>query len=284
MSVGLESRTQILPNPSIPTKVPGVFGPDYSFADSIPLPSEVGVRDGDDVQSVIDAAKGAAFYIDTIGFGKSSSRLTAGMPLKPLGVNTFMRTGFVCSNGADMWMYNAGIPKGNALGKRLADGLEGAGFPPMKGLAPGILEDVQSALDPTPLMSAIFGTGNPMCVYKEERVGDQDNKIQNSATNAYYVENPETVYYKGGVPYQRRWVYAADLTSDAYKNTPKTFCPDGSAVADHKDTDCLKPIVSTAAFQDYSSNRRDAKELLRMIGAASLTLLSIVLVHRCIKK
>lgn len=282
MSVGLESRTQILPQPSIPAKVPGIFGPDYSFADSIPLPGDIGVRDGNDIQSVIDAAKGAAFYIDTIGFGGSSSSLTRGMPLKPIGVNTFMRTGFVCSNGADMWMYNAGIPTGNALGKRLADGLQSAGFPAMKGLAPGILEDVQSALDPAPLMSAIFGSGNPMCVYKEEQVGDQDHKILNPATNRYYVENPETVYYRDGVPYQKRWVYYDDLTSDAYKKSPKTFCPDGTAVANHRDTDCLKEIVSTSGFKNYSTS--DASELLRMIGAASLTLLSVVLLHRCFKK
>ena len=159
MSAGLESRTTILPQPAIPTKVPGVFGPDYSFADSVPLPGDVGVYDGNSINSVIDAVKGAAFYIDTIGFGSSSSSLTSGLGVKPLGVNTYMRTGFKCSNGADMWMYNAGIPTGNAFGPRIKKGLESANMPPLKGLAPGILEDVEVALDPTPIMSAIFGTG-----------------------------------------------------------------------------------------------------------------------------
>ena len=39
-SVGLENRSAILPTPNIPDKTPGVFGPDYSFADNVPLPGD----------------------------------------------------------------------------------------------------------------------------------------------------------------------------------------------------------------------------------------------------
>lgn len=39
----------------------------------------------------------------------------------------------------------------------MAAGLASAGLPQLRGLAPGILEDVKGALDPTPIMSAAFG-------------------------------------------------------------------------------------------------------------------------------
>ena len=85
----------ILPSPLVPTKAPGIFGPDYSFSDAIPMPDKVGVYDGDSVASVMDAGKAAAFYADTIGFGQSSNKWSAGFPeLKPIGVNTFVSATF----------------------------------------------------------------------------------------------------------------------------------------------------------------------------------------------
>ena len=75
-----QSTGSILPTPSMPRNVPGIFGPDYSFSDNIPLPSEIGVYDGDDVGSVMSAAKAAAFYADTIGFGQSSNKWSQGFP------------------------------------------------------------------------------------------------------------------------------------------------------------------------------------------------------------
>jgi hypothetical protein len=241
---GLENRRNILPQPEIPKKVPGVFGPDYSFADSVPLPGQIGVRDGDDFNSVMDAVKGAAFYMDTIGFGEASTGLTRGMPLKPIGVNSWLRTGMKCSNGAEAWSYLEGIPRGDALGKRLADGLKSAGFPGMRGLAPGMIEDAKEALNPVPILGAVFGSGFPVCRLESKPVGDQDGKIQNPSTGAYYVENPESVEYKGGKPFQSRWVVAGDLDQGAWEKAPKTHCPDGYPVKNHRDSDCKKEIMS----------------------------------------
>jgi hypothetical protein len=252
--IGLEKRTSILPVPEIPQKTPGVFGPDYSFADNIPLPGQVGVRDGGNLSDVIDAMKGAAFYVDTIGFGEPSSRLTQGMPLKPLGVQTWMRTGLKCSNGADAWMYVDGIPKGNALGKRLQDGLKSAGLPGMRGLAPGILEDVQSALDPVPIMGAVFGSGFPRCRFEIKPVGDQDGRIQNPGSGAFYIENPETVIQRNGRPHQGRWVQETTLDQTSWEKAPKTHCPNGFPKQNHRDNDCKKELQSNRmeGFYDKS--------------------------------
>ncbi len=245
--IGNETRTSILPQMDMSQKGPGMFGPDYDFADNLPLPGQVGVRDGGSLRDVADAVKGAAYYVDMIGFGQSSSFLTRGMPVKPLGVNTFMRTGFTCSNGADMWTYVPGIPKGDALGKRVQAGLASSGLPPMKGMAPGMLEDIKDALDPVPVVNTIFGSGFPTCKLDLQPVGDQDGNLQNPSTKKYYIENPETVERINGRAYQRRWVKDKDTTQAQWEREPKLFCPDGYPRANHQDRDCTKP-VKTRSF------------------------------------
>jgi len=288
--IGLETRKSILPKPNIPDKVPGIFGPDYSVADSVPLPGQVGIHTGDTIDSVVDAVKGSAYYIDLIGFGQSTNYLTGGLGVKPLGVNTFMRTGFKCANGADMWMYNEGIPNGTAVGKKLADGIASAGLPQLRGIAPGILEDAKGALDPKPILQTVFGTGYPNCKLATLRVGDQDGQIQNSATGAYYVENPETVIRGGdGYPAQSRWIFDQDLTNEQFDSVPKTHCPDGIPMANHKDTDCLKPVLTNSqtvppvpqGFEDYADSRQKMIEQLKILGIATGVLAGIIILHKC---
>ena len=71
--VGLENRISILPTPNAQPMGPGLLGPNYSFADNLPLPEQVGVRNGDDLQSVTDSVKAVAYYVDMIGFGEASA-------------------------------------------------------------------------------------------------------------------------------------------------------------------------------------------------------------------
>jgi hypothetical protein len=279
---GLETRANILPVPEIPQNVPGVFGPDYSFADNIPLPGQVGVRDGGSFNDVLDSVKAAAFYVDTIGFGESSSFLTRGMPLTPLGVRTWMRTGLKCSNGADAWMYVDSVPQGDAVGKRVQMGLASAGLPAMKGLAPGILEDVKSALDPVPIMGAVFGSGYPQCRFEEKIVGDQYGFIQNQATQAYYIENPETVVRKNNIPFQGRWVQEKNIEQAAWEKAPKTHCPNGFPKRNHRDNDCKKELQSRKmdGFTDYNDGS-SVKEIVVAAVVAGVALgLTVPLLHK----
>jgi hypothetical protein len=254
---GLEKRTSILPTPAAEPMGPGLLGPDYSFADNLALPGQVGVRDGDDMASVIDSVKAIGYYVDMIGFGESSSGLSKGVGPRggptPLGVRTWMKTGLKCSNGAEMWMYMDGVPTGNALGKRIKDGLASANLPGMRGLAPGIVEDAQSALDPMPILKTAFGTGYPQCRLEAQLVGDQDGVIKNPTTGAYYMPNPETVYQKDGRSYQKRWVHDRDLTKADWNNAAKTHCPDGYLVNNHRDSNCTNVLESTA--EGFSSHR-----------------------------
>ena len=287
--IGLEDRKSILPTPDIPDKTPGIFGPDYSFADNIPLPGQVGVRDGGSLNDVVDAVKGAAYYVDVIGFGQPSNPLTYGMDIRPIGVSTWMKSGMKCSNGADMWTYISGLPKGDALGQRVAAGIASAGLPQMKGLAPGMLEDVKAALDPTPVMNAVFGTGYPECVYAAAPVGDQNGFFQNFLTKSYFVENPETVTCLNGakpingacigsMPVQKRWTQKSLITKEAWDNAPKTHCPDGYPTRNHKDNDCKKELLSREMKDGFYDRSLDTsfRNLVYGVAVSGVVLFAVI--------
>jgi hypothetical protein len=278
-SIGLEKRTSILPTPDATPIGPGLLGPNYSFADNVPLPGQVGVRDGDSLGDVIDSVKAVAYYVDMIGFGEASTGMSRGVGPgggpRPLGVNTWMRTGIKCSNGADMWMYNAGVPTGDALGQRVKNGLASAGLPGMRGLAPGILEDAQSALNPIPIMKAVFGSGFPRCRLVKQEVGDQDGVIQNPATGDFYVEDKDSVRRENGRSYQSRWAYDSDLTQDQWNKEAKTHCPDGYRLENHIDSDCKNKLQSrNEGFVEGKTGSWTAVALLTVAVVGSLVFFS----------
>jgi hypothetical protein len=172
-----------------------------------------------------------------------------------------------------MWMYNAGVPTGEALGKRVKDGLASAGLPGMRGLAPGILEDAQAALNPVPIVKALFGSGFPRCRLVEQEVGDQDGVIQNPATGDYYVEDKDSVYKRNGRSYQRRWAYDSDLSQSQWENEKKTHCPDGYRLENHANYNCKMALQSRQeGFADQASQANQASALLSVGILAAVTL------------
>ncbi len=54
------------------------------------------------------------------------------------------------------------------------------------------------------------------------------NKIKNDDGKSY-VEDPDSVEYKAGVPYQTRWVLDEYVDRDAWEQDQKIFERDGSA-------------------------------------------------------
>lgn len=231
---GQESRSTVLPNE--PPKGLGFLGSPYSTSDSLLAPAQIGVRVGDSLGDVMGAVKGVAFYADTIGFGASSTSFTKGMPLKPLGINYFVKNGQQCSNGADMYTYIQGIPDGSALGKKVQKAMADVGLPPLRGLAPGMLEDAKAALDPEPLMTALFGSGYPQCRQVTLPVGDSYGKIQDD-DGTQWIEDPQTAFKRGDLWYQRRWVQNVDrkgnpinLTKEQWEAAPKTHNEDGTPI------------------------------------------------------
>ena len=236
------------------------IGPDYNFADELPLPNEVGVRRGDSLSSVTDSVKGVAFYSDMIGFGGPSNPLTRSMGRKPfpMGVNYFMRTMTKCSNGADMWVYMNGIPEGTVLGKRVRDAMRNLGMPELKGLAPGMLEDAQAALNPVPVLNSLFGTGYAKCKQVRLPVGDAFGRLR-GAENKEWIRPlfPGDIQTVAGKPTQARWVFDRWMTQSDWQKEfdVKEFCPDGSRILNHTDADCAKPLLRAEGFSDYDNSK-----------------------------
>jgi hypothetical protein len=232
---GSEQRTSILPN-MIPDGI-GFFGSPYKPADAMMSPPQIGVQVGDSMGDVINAVKGVGFYSDQIGFGAPSTGLTQGMPLQPLGVNYFIKTGISCSNGADMWQYMQGITQGDALGDHIKKVMSEMGLPPLKGLAPGMIEDAENALNPSPLMNALFGSGYPQCKQVTLPVGDSYGRIADPDTGEDWIGGMDGVQQTSNGYVQTRWVQDTDrlknpinLSRDQWVAAPKTFNPDGTPI------------------------------------------------------
>ena len=243
---GSEERTSIIPSMA-PTGL-GFMGSPYRPADAMMTPKDIGVEVGSSMGDVANAVKGVGFYVDQIGFGGPSSGLTNGMPLKPLGVNYFIKTGTQCSNGATMWTYIHGIPEGNALGDNVAQAMKDMGLPALKGLAPGMLEDVESGLDPGPLMNSLLGSGYPQCKQVTLQVGDAYGRIADSS-GTDWIADPDTAVWTGDHYEQTRWVQDTDrdgkpvnLSRDDWVATAKTMNSDGTPVTEGFET-MTKPVT-----------------------------------------
>lgn len=213
--------------PIIPVRAasgPGYLGPDYNPADQILPPAQIGVRRGGSLKDVNRAVKGVIYYGDMIGFGAPSSSFTQGMPgLNPLGVNYFVNSEIKCSNGAVMWEYVSTMPDGSALGNRMRDALAGVGMPPLRGMAPGMLEDAKSALNPFPIINAVVGSGYPQCKLVTKPVGDYDGKIEN--VDGKLLVDPIGLIKRGGRYFQQKWV------QDTYPTTRRPGESDASMEA-----------------------------------------------------
>jgi hypothetical protein len=227
--LGNERRLKILPDEDATADF---AGPDYNIADQMPAPGLIGVKRDDTLTSVFSAIKGVAYYTDMIGFGESSTFFTSGMPVIPLGVNYFMKTGQTCSNGANMYSYVEGIPRGDALGKTATKVLKDMGLPSLKGTAPGVIEDTKEATNPMPVINALFGGAYPVCEQITRPVGDYTGSIYN--IDGKKIINGDMKYGDNGKFYQTRWVQSRTVNKKEYDCTSKTHYPDGTLKPESK--------------------------------------------------
>lgn len=221
-NLGNEKRLQILPVIEPPIDY---LGPSYNHADELRTPGQIGIRRDDTLSSVFNAIKGVAYYTDMIGFGASSNEYSKGFPLEPLGINYFMKTGQQCSNGADMYHYVEGIPKGDALGKSVKKALGEMGIPEIRGLGPGIIEDTKEATDPIPLLGALLGGAYASCKLETRPVGDVRGRITNGEDK--WIDGP-VQYRNDGKYYQKRWIQDKTLNKMQYDCTVKKYNKDGT--------------------------------------------------------
>lgn len=269
LQMGNDSRANVLPVK--PASGPGFLGPNYNPADEMLAPAAIGVKRGGDLNDVVGAVKGVIYYGDMMGFGEASSGFTKGMPgLKPLGVNYFVNSGLTCSNGASMWEYVQTIPTGGALGSKIKVAIRDMGLPQLRGMAPGILEDAQSALNPFPVINAVVGSGYPQCILVKRKVGDFDGKITN--VDGQLLVDPEGLINEGGAYYQERWIQARQPIGARSGETPDETYARGDAIQldydvwdktpkTHGENGCVKdpaknPGLPQPAFCGKSGNQK----------------------------
>jgi hypothetical protein len=237
----------------------GFWGPNYSFADNLPLPGQIGVRQESSFGAIFDAVGGVNFYVDAIAFGSptffdENPTDPTGKPYQhPLGLRYFLNTGMRCSNGATMAQYFDGVTRGDLLGTHIEQALASANLPGLKGMAPGLLENAFDALDPRPIIAAVTSTGYPVCEPVMCPVGDSNGEIQNenNATQPYILGN--TYANQNGVASQVRWVQAYDstgspinITKDEFAAQPKCYNADGSYITTNPPAGCpaVEPTYS----------------------------------------
>jgi hypothetical protein len=256
------------------------------------------------MEGVIGAVKGVIYYGDMMGFGEASSPFTSGMQgLKPLGVNYFVNSGLTCSNGATMWEYVQTIPTGSALGQKVKQAMREVKLPQLRGMAPGILEDAKSALDPFPVINAVVGSGYPQCRLVKKKVGDFDGKIYN--VDGVLLVDKEGLIGEGNGPYyQEHWIQDREVTGqnrpgedddehfarsdpiqlsyDAWDSAPKTHSENGCLVdAGEKLPEpsfCAAARAAAAAapakqgFQDY----RHPMQKMLSLSVAAISILALI--------
>jgi hypothetical protein len=204
--------------------------PKYSYTDEIATPADLNIQRDGSFDAISRAVAGINYYSDVVGFGESTQLAKQqGMVQKPLGIRFFLKTGQVCSNGANMYEYVDTIPKGGNIGPRTEKELKKMGLSNMRGLAPGILEDSIAALDPNGLLNAVTGTGYPKCKKVTQPVGDVMGRVKSQYDDKnVWIKDPYKV--RNGLPTQSRWVFEGWITKEEYDATPKTELPDQQVV------------------------------------------------------
>lgn len=230
--MGLNTTDPILPSGEVDAA--SFQAPKYDFSDALPTPRQIGVRRDNTLGSVMQAVRGSAYYLDMIGFGEPMfPGMTGGMGQFPMGINYFVPTGLTCSNGVQMWEYIEGIPKGDVFGAKVGQALNEMGFPALKGLAPGILEDSKAALNPTGMVRAAVGKIYPKCKLSNNlRVGDAKN-------DASMIKGAKDSV--GGIPTQKKWVLDTYIAQDVFDKTPKIYNANGTL---KKEGFCVEDKVS----------------------------------------
>lgn len=264
-NMGTETRDEILPKGNINERAEEL--PNYDFAANIPTPGSIGVRRVQDAGfgDILNSSRGILYYTDLIGFGEASSPMTRNLPFRKIGINYFMKSGMQCPNGADMYTYFKGIPDGSALGTTLQKAIKSSGMPELRGLAPGILEDMKEALNPNPMLQAAIGNVYPDCELKRLQVGDSRGYTRDPETGDVWVRGSVETG-RDGLAYQSRWVQKTDakgnpifITQKEFNERPKTHNPDGTLKKvegfgeDTKTSLLLAVVFFCAAFAIHKS-------------------------------
>ena len=204
----------------------GLLGPDYSYADELKTPTELGINRGGSFTQIMRAVGGVNYYADAIGFGKSTGLAKSqNMLQKPLGLRYFIKTGAKCSNGEDMYEYVDTMPPG--LKGRVGEEIQKTLGVEFRGLAPGIVSDAVEALNPMPMYNSVTGTGYARCKLESKTVGDADGALKSQLH-----PNTDNVWVSGNPGKQSKWIFKEFITMDQYdKEFPASKLPAAPSIA-----------------------------------------------------
>lgn len=232
-----------------------MLGPTYNYADELRTPSEMYIKKDGSFSGIMRAAAGVNYYIDAIGFGSATGLAKLnGMNQSPLGIRYFLKTGQICSNGAEMYEYIDTVPKGlpGRVGEEVRSAM-GVGF---QGLAPGIIEDAASALNPVPLFKSVTGSGYAKCKKVQMPVGDNQNAVESrhkvEGQTVKWIKDP--VEWVNGRPHQTRWIFDSFISEDEYMATPDSEKPGKKAFRE--------------AFTNYPGETQDKRLAAGVLFAA----------------
>jgi hypothetical protein len=189
-----------------------MLGPNYSYADELRTPSELGIGRNGSFDGIMRAVAGVNYYVDAIGFGQSTMLAkNMGMQQSPLGLRFFVETGAKCSNTQPMYEYVDMVPSG--LPGRAGGEIKKMLGVDLRGMAPGIMEDAAVALNPKRLFDAAKG-GYARCKKVTLPVGDAEGNIKSRYTGEQWITGP--VEYVGGKPHQTFWVLDKYISAEEY--------------------------------------------------------------------
>lgn len=137
-----------------------ILGPNYSYADGIKNPSELGMSSKGSIKTLGKDIDGLVSYIEVLVTGNSDASRTGG----PLGNKFFMKTGGKCvdkitGQETDRYVYMNNVPQGNIPFLSSAAGMK---FDDMRGLIPGAMGNL-AAFNPFNLLGAFASESTPEC-------------------------------------------------------------------------------------------------------------------------
>jgi hypothetical protein len=160
------------------------LGQSYKYYDNIKTPSELGMSDKGNLNTLGKDVKGLLDYVDVLVTGKSKASVTG----QPLGNKFFLKTGGKCSsesqgtNGeeTDRYIYIDNVPSGNIPFLSSASGVN---FTTMRGLIPGTISNL-NAFNPVGLFRAFLAGPKPEC---QEITMETIDTYNNKSTESHFV-------------------------------------------------------------------------------------------------
>ena len=151
-----------------------LLGPNYSYANNIKMPSELGMSGAGSIQQMAKNIDGLIGYVEIMASGGGSASKTG----RPLGNKFFLRTGGKCvdvetKQDVDRYVYINNVPDGDI--PFISSGM-GVNFSDLRGLIPGVLSDL-NVLNPFAILSSFLSGSKPDCQAITMEVIDVNNVI-----------------------------------------------------------------------------------------------------------